>query len=151
MQSKVCVTKFNFPVLSCHARQSCIIYKLDLPVLYKNTGKKTYPAEQIVLMVYCVQQFLPCVTKYIQNQEVKLKNRCRGQNRDLNQNSRGRRRQSRQNNSVTAYKRHKAQVNMWNKADIRAVLLFNETSTVPFPRRLQNAVNISRTNVNLVI
>ena len=68
--------------------------------------------EQILLFVHYVQQFLPCVTKYIQNQEVKLKNRCRGQNRDLNQNSRGRRRQSRQNNSVTAYKRHKAQLNM---------------------------------------
>ena len=38
---------------------------------------------------------------------------------------------------------------MWNKADICAVLLSNETSTAPFPRCLQTVANISRTNVHL--
>ena len=33
---------------------------------------------------------------------------------------------------------------MWNKADIRAVLLSNETSTAPFPCCLQNVADISR-------
>ena len=47
----------------------------------------------------------------------------------------------------TNYTRQKAHVNMCNKADIRAVLLSNETSTAPFPRCLQNAADISRTNV----
>ena len=37
--------------------------------------------------------------------------------------------------------RLKAHVNMWNKADIRAVLLSNETSTAPFPCCLQNAAD----------
>ena len=36
----------------------------------------------------------------------------------------------------------KAHVNMWNKADIRAVLLSCETSIAPFPSRLQNLVII---------
>ena len=36
---------------------------------------------------------------------------------------------------------------MWNKADIRAVLLSNETSTAP----LQNVVNISTIIVDLFI
>ena len=36
----------------------------------------------------------------------------------------------------------KAHVNMWNKADIRAVLLSNETSTAPFPRCLQNVESV---------
>ena len=61
------------------------------------------------------------------------------------QNSRGQRRQRQQNNK-TNYRRQKAHVNMWNKADIRAVLLSNETSTAPFPRCLQNVVDISRTS-----
>ena len=52
-------------------------------------------------------------------------------NRELKQNSRGRRRRRRQNNK-TNYRRQKAHVNMWNKADIRAVLLSCETSTAPF-------------------
>ena len=43
-------------------------------------------------------------------------------NRDLKKNSRGWWRQRRQNNK-TNYTRQKAHVNMWNKADIRAVLL----------------------------
>ena len=61
--------------------------------------------------------------------------------------SRGRRRQRRQNNK-TNYRRQKAHVNMWNKADICAVLLSNETSTAPFPRCLQNVADISRTNAH---
>ena len=36
------------------------------------------------------------------------------------------------------YRRQTAHVNIWNKADICAVLLSNETSTAPFPRCLQN-------------
>ena len=68
-------------------------------------------------------------------------------NKDLQQNSRGRRRQRRQNNK-THCTRQKAHVNMWNKADICAVLLSNETSTAPFPRCLQNMADISRTNVH---
>ena len=74
--------------------------------------------------------------------------------RDLEQNSRGRRRQRRQNNKTnyrrqkahvnkTNYRRQKAHVNMSNKADIRAVLLSCETSTAPFPRCLQNVADIS--------
>ena len=43
----------------------------------------------------------------------------------------GRWRQRRQNNQ-TNYTRQKAHVNVWNKTDIRAVLLSNETSTAPF-------------------
>ena len=39
------------------------------------------------------------------------------------------------------YTRQKAHVNMWNKADMRVVLLSNETSTAPFPRCLQNAAD----------
>ena len=70
--------------------------------------------------------------------------------REFKQNSRGRRRQRRQNNK-TNYTRQKAHVNMWNKADIRAVLLSCETSIAPFPRRLQNVVNISRIIVDLFI
>ena len=42
--------------------------------------------------------------------------------RELKKNSQGRRRQRRQNNK-TKYTRQKAHVNMWNKADIGAVLL----------------------------
>ena len=42
----------------------------------------------------------------------------------------------------------KAHANMWNKADICAVLLSNETSTAPFPRCLQNVADISRTKVH---
>ena len=42
--------------------------------------------------------------------------------REVKKNSRGRRRQRRQNNK-TYYTRQKAHVNMWNKADIRAVPL----------------------------
>ena len=66
--------------------------------------------------------------------------------RDLKQNSRGRWRQRRQNNK-TNYTRQKAHVNMWNKADICAVLLSNETSTAPFPHCLQNVTDISRTSI----
>ena len=47
--------------------------------------------------------------------------------------------------------RQKAHVNMWNKADMRAVLLSCETSIAPFPRCLQNVVNIPRINVNLFV
>ena len=39
-------------------------------------------------------------------------------------------------------------MNILAKADICAVLLLNETSTVLFLHRLQNVVNISRFNVN---
>ena len=42
----------------------------------------------------------------------------------------------------TNYRRQKAHVNVWNKADICA-----ETSTTPFPRCLQNVADISRTTV----
>ena len=41
------------------------------------------------------------------------------------------------------YRRQKAHVTMWNKDDIRAVLLSCQTSTAPFPRRLQTVVNVS--------
>ena len=51
-------------------------------------------------------------------------------------------------NNETNYRRQKAHVNMWNKADICAVLLSNETSTAPFPRCLQNVADISRTNIH---
>ena len=51
--------------------------------------------------------------------------------RELEKSSRGRRRQRRQNNK-TNYTRQKAHVNMWNKADIRAVLLSCETSLLYF-------------------
>ena len=44
---------------------------------------------------------------------------------------------------ITYTNRQKAHVNMWNKADIRAVLLSCETSIAPCPRCLQNVVNIS--------
>ena len=37
---------------------------------------------------------------------------------------------------------------MWNKADICAVLLSNETSTAPFPRCLKNLADISRSNIH---
>ena len=67
--------------------------------------------------------------------------------RELKQNSRGRRRQRRSNNK-TNYTRQRAHVNMWNKADICAILLSNETSTAPFARCLQNVADISRTNVH---
>ena len=40
---------------------------------------------------------------------------------------------------------------MWNKADICAVLLSNETSTAPFPRHLQNVADISRTKGHLYV
>ena len=50
-------------------------------------------------------------------------------------------------NNKTNYARQKAHVNMWNKADIRAVLLSNETSTAPSPRCLQNVADILKTNV----
>ena len=40
---------------------------------------------------------------------------------------------------------------MWNKADIRAVLLSYETSIAPFPSRLQNVVNILRINVDIFV
>ena len=73
-----------------------------------------------------------------------------GDNREFKQNSRGRRRQRWQNNK-TNYTRQKAHVNKWNKADIHAVLLSFETSIAPFPRRLQNVVNISRINVDLFV
>ena len=69
-------------------------------------------------------------------------------NRELKKNSRGRRRQRRQNNK-TNYTRQKEHVNMWNKADIRAVLLSCETPIAPFPRCLQNMVNISTIIVDL--
>ena len=39
---------------------------------------------------------------------------------------------------------------MWNKADIRVVLLSRETSIAPFPRYLQN-VNISTIIVDLFV
>ena len=39
---------------------------------------------------------------------------------------------------------------MWNKADIRAVLLSCETPIAPFPRCLQNVVNISTIIVDLL-
>ena len=39
---------------------------------------------------------------------------------------------------------------MWNKADIRAVLLSRETPIAPFPR-LQNVVNISTIIVDLFV
>ena len=68
----------------------------------------------------------------------------REENRDLKEISRGRRRQ----NNKTNYTRQKAHVNMWNKADICAVLLSNETSTDPFPRCLQNVADISGTNIH---
>ena len=42
----------------------------------------------------------------------------------------------------TNYTRQKAHVNMWNKADIRAVLLSCDTLIASFPRCLQNVVNI---------
>ena len=67
---------------------------------------------------------------------------CVSLSREIKQNSRGRRRPRRQNDK-TNYTRQKEHVNMWNKADIRAVLLWCETSTAPFSRRLQNVVNIS--------
>ena len=81
-----------------------------------------------------------------------LKSRCNTSPsyKDLKQNSRGRRRQRRKNNK-TNYTRQKAHVNRWNKADIRAVLLSNETSTAPFPRCLQNVADISRTNIHLFV
>ena len=59
--------------------------------------------------------------------------------RELKKNGRGR--QRRQNNK-TNYRRQKAQVNMWNKADICAVLLSCETPIAPFPRCLQNVAII---------
>ena len=62
--------------------------------------------------------------------------------RNLKQNSRGWRHQCQQNND-TNYTRQKAHMNMWNKADICAVLLSNETSTAPFPHCLQNVADIS--------
>ena len=34
-------------------------------------------------------------------------------------------------------------MNMWNKADIRAVLLSCETPIASFPRFLQNVVNVT--------
>ena len=40
---------------------------------------------------------------------------------------------------------------MWNKADIRAVLLSCETLIAPFPRRLPNVVNISTIIVDLFV
>ena len=40
---------------------------------------------------------------------------------------------------------------MWNKADIRAILLSCETSNAPFPRCLQNVGNISTIIVDLFI
>ena len=40
---------------------------------------------------------------------------------------------------------------MWNKADIRAVLLLCEMSIAPFPSRLQNVVNIPRLNVDIFV
>ena len=40
---------------------------------------------------------------------------------------------------------------MWNKADIRAVLLSCEMSTAPFSRRLQNVVDIARINFDLFV
>ena len=51
----------------------------------------------------------------------------------------------------TNYTRLKAHVNMWNKTDIRAVLLSCETSIAPFPRCLQNVVNISTIIVDLFV
>ena len=64
--------------------------------------------------------------------------------RELKQNSWGRRRSL----DKTNYTKQKAHVNMWNKVDICAVLLSNETSTAPFPRCLQNVTDISRPNVH---
>ena len=61
-----------------------------------------------------------------------------------------RRRQRRQNNK-TNYRRQKVHVNMWNKADICAVLLSCETPIAPFPSRLQNVVNIPRINVDIFV
>ena len=40
---------------------------------------------------------------------------------------------------------------MWNKADIGAALLSYETPIAPFPRRLQNVVNILRINVDIFV
>ena len=51
-------------------------------------------------------------------------------------------------NNETNYRRQKAHVNMWNKADICAILLSNETSTAPFRCCLQNVADISRTNIH---
>ena len=51
----------------------------------------------------------------------------------------------------TNYTRQKSHVKMWNKADIRAVVLSCETSIATFSRRLQNVVNISRINVELFV
>ena len=60
--------------------------------------------------------------------------------RELKKNSRGRRRQRRQNNK-TNYTRQKAHVNMPSC----------ETSIAPFPRCLQNVVNISTIIVDLFV
>ena len=49
--------------------------------------------------------------------------------------------QCRQNNN-TNYTRQKVHMNIWNKADVCAVLLSNETWTDPVPRCLQNVLNI---------
>ena len=52
---------------------------------------------------------------------------------------------------LISYRRQKAHVNMWNKADICAVLLSNDSSTAPFLRRPLNLINISRTNDNYFV
>ena len=67
--------------------------------------------------------------------------------RDLKQNSWGRRRQRRQHNK-TNYKGQKAHVNMWNKADICAVLRSNETA--PFPRPLSKRGRYSKNRTSVV-
>ena len=68
--------------------------------------------------------------------------------RDLKQNSRGR-----QTNKTSNYRRQKAHMNTWNKADICPVLISNDTSlkfswTAPFPHCLETVADISRTNVH---
>ena len=70
--------------------------------------------------------------------------------RDLKQNRQGQWQQHRQNNNMS-YTRQKAHMNIWNKTDIRAVLLSNETPTAPFPRCVQNVADISRTIVHRFI
>ena len=65
----------------------------------------------------------------------------------LKQNSWGWWQQHRQNNN-TNYRRQKAHMNIWNEADVCAVLLSNETSTAPSPCCLQNMADISRTNIH---
>ena len=72
------------------------------------------------------------------------KGRSSVDNRELKQNSRGRRWQRRQHSKTNELLKTKTGFDI---SDICAVLLSNETSTAPFPRCLQNVADISRTNI----